>query len=111
MRLCDSLETLCNLGGLCGERCATLHHRDTENAEVTQRGLGRNQIMIDSAIAVDTESVPPRGNGFRQDSLPTHIPRLCPHSDYRQFLVRVISCDFVDRLLRSEKTDPLNHTK
>jgi hypothetical protein len=28
------------------------------------------------------------------------------NSDYRQFLVRVISCDFVDRLLRSEKSDP-----
>ena len=27
------------------------------------------------------------------------------------FLVRVISCEFVDRLIRSEKSDPRNHTK
>jgi len=30
---------------------------------------------------------------------------------YCQFLVRVISCDFVDRLLRSENNDPRNNTK
>ena len=29
---------------------------------------------------------------------------------FRQSLVRVSSCDFADRLLRSEKSDPRNHT-
>ena len=33
-----------------------------------------------------------------------------PH-ELAEFLVRVISCDFVDRLLRSEKFYPRNHTK
>jgi hypothetical protein len=32
--------------------------------------------------------------------------RLCQNSKYRQFLVRVISCGFVDRLLSSGKSDP-----
>ena len=36
---------------------------------------------------------------------------LCQNSDYCQFLVGVGSCNFVDRLLRSEKSDPRNHTK
>src|SRR4029078_16364 len=32
-------------------------------------------------------------------------------SDYCKVFVRVISCDFVDRLIRSEKSDQRNHTK
>ena len=59
-----------------------------------------------------TESVPPLVNGVgRQriqlccvrDPLDT---RLVPNSDSGQFLIRVISCDFVDRLIRSWKRDP-----